>query len=145
MQVIFNYKLIWSTITAFVLFSALLWCSHSTAVSPTEKDFILNLSIIILGITIGWIAGILSSPYGEKEKEQFSTIVKGVTVFFSGYALAKVDPIITVILKPKLFLEPVVAFRAIAFCISLLLALVITFVYRKYAKVTRPKPNSAAA
>lgn len=129
-----NYKLIGSAITALVLLGAILWCAQSTAISPTEKDYILNISIIIVGTTIGWIVGILSSPYGEKEKEQFSTFVKGVTVFFSGYSLAKLDPIITTILKPELFMEPVVAFRGIAFCTSLLLALVITFIYRKYAK-----------
>jgi len=130
-----NYKIVGSTVSAFTLFSALLYCAQSAAISPTEKDFILNLTIIIFGTTIGWIAGILSSPYGQKEKEQFTTIVKGVTVFLSGYAMAKLDPIITVILKPEMFIEPVVAFRAIAFMTSLLLSVVITFVYRKYARV----------
>jgi hypothetical protein len=66
---------------------------------------------------------------------QFSTIVKGVTVFFSGYALAKVDPIITALLKPEAILQqPVVAFRAIAFLTSFLLAMIIAFVYRKYGR-----------
>lgn len=129
-----NYKIYGSTISAIILFGILLWCAQSPALAPTEKEFALHLSVMVLGITIGWIIGILSSPYGETEKEQFSTIVKGVTVFFSGYALAKVDPIITAILKPEAFSEPVVAFRVIAFLISFLLAVVITFVYRKYAK-----------
>ena len=129
-----NYKVIGSTIFAIILFGALLWCAQSAAIAPTEKEFVLHISVMVVGATIGWIIGILSSPYGEKEKEHFSTIVKGVTVFFSGYALAKVDPIITAILKPEAFLEPVVAFRAIAFFTSLLLAVIITFVYRKYAR-----------
>ena len=129
-----NYKIIGSTLSAMVLFGTLLLCANSSAIAPNETEFVLHVSFMVVGATIGWIIGILSSPYGEKEKEQFSTIVKGVTVFFSGYALAKVDPIITELLKPEAFLQPVVAFRAIAFLTSFLLAMLITFVYRKYAR-----------
>ena len=129
-----NYKIIGSTVSASVLFAILVWCAQSAPVSPDEKEFVLHISVMVLGVTIGWVIGILASPYGEKEKEHFSTIVKGVTVFFSGYALAKIDPIITALLKPESFLDPIVAFRVVAFLTSLLLALVITFVYRKYAR-----------
>jgi D-alanyl-lipoteichoic acid acyltransferase DltB (MBOAT superfamily) len=129
-----NYKIIGSTLSAMVLFGILLWCANSSAVSPDEIEFVLHISVMVAGAAIGWIIGILASPYGEKEKEQFSTIVKGVTVFFSGYALAKVDPIITALLKPEAILQPVVAFRAIAFLTSFLLAMIIAFVYRKYGR-----------
>lgn len=125
-------KITGSTFFAIALFCVLLWCAQETSVAPEEKDFVIHVSIMIVGITLGWIIGIIASPYNEEEKEQFSNIVKGVTAFFSGYALAKVDPIITKILSPEVFLEPVVAFRAIAFLTSFLLAVVITFVYRKY-------------
>ena len=131
---VLNYKIVGSTVTAFALFAILIWCAQSTSVSPDEKELVLHISVMVVGVTLGWIIGILTTPYGEKEKEHFSTIVKGVTVFFSGYALAKIDPIISTLLKPETFLEPIVAFRAIAFLTSLLLAVIITFVYRKYAR-----------
>ncbi len=110
-----NYKLQGSTGFIISLFAILLFCASSSAVAPDKTDFILHISVMIGGVAIGWIIGMLASPYGREEKEQFSTIVKGVTVFFSGYVLAKIDPIITTLLKPEAFLKPVAAFRAIAF------------------------------
>ena len=129
-----NYKIIGSTISAVVMGGILIWCANSLAVSPDDKTFVLNISIMIFGTIVGWIVGILASPYGPKEEKQFSTIVQGVAVFFSGYALAKVDPIITALLKPESFLNPIIGFRAIAFLSFFFLSLIVTFVYRQYAR-----------
>ena len=129
-----NYKIIGSTVSALVLFGSLLCCTFSGAVAPDRTELFLHLSFIVMGATLGWIVGIFVSPYSEREKGQFTGIAKGVTVFFSGYALAKIDPIITATLSPEAFSKTVVIFRTVAFLTSFLLAMLIVFIYRKYAR-----------
>ena len=87
---------------------------------------------MVFGAVIGWIVGILSSPYGPSEEKRFSSLVKAVSVFISGYALAKIDPIITALARPELVLSAVIGFRALAFIVFFFLALIITYVYRQY-------------
>lgn len=64
-------KIVGSTVSAILLFSALLWCARTEAVSPYEIEFALHVSVMVIGAAIGWIVGILASPYGEKKGTLF--------------------------------------------------------------------------
>ncbi len=46
-----------------------------------------NLIIVVFGLLIGWLMAMLFSPYSQKDGTVFSAIVKGVSIFFSGYLL----------------------------------------------------------
>ena|SRR5262245_22480587 len=71
---------------------------------------------MLVGLAVGWVFGVLISPL-PGEKEQFQQYAKAVAVFFSGYLLAKIDRIITELLKPAQVLELLPAFRILGFIV----------------------------
>jgi hypothetical protein len=124
-----NNKLVGSWITFLVLYVSLI--VFSIIYGASEKQWIFHLTFMILGSALGWIVGTIASPYSS-EKEEFSAIVKAISVFISGYALAKIDPLITEFLKKENLNDNTLAFRSLVFICSFLLTLVFTFITRKY-------------
>lgn len=47
------------------------------------------------GSAAGWATGIIVSPYDPAEEQQFRSLAKAVYAFATGYALAKLDPLLT--------------------------------------------------
>jgi hypothetical protein len=128
-----NFKQV-STATFAAIFDwIILICCFS--VRNTRTDVFLNLSIFVLGASVGWLIGVLIAPYTAKEQTEFAQYVGIVSTFVSGYLVAKLDPTITKILSPDylLALTATAGFRVIVFSSSLLVATLITFVFRKYA------------
>ena len=124
-----NSKLIGSWVTFFILYLSLI--VFSIVYGTNEKQWIFHLTFMILGTTLGWIVGTIASPY-RSEKEEFSGIGKAISVFFSGYVLAKIDPLITEFLRKENLNDNTLAFRCLLFICSFLLTLVFTFITRKY-------------
>ena len=104
----------------------------SFLIRQTLQDAYLSLALLVLGLTIGWILGVLSAPYTKKEETQFAAYAKAVSVFISGYLLGKIDRLATDILSPEILLKPLAAFRAVAFVAAVLLAALITRTFRVY-------------
>lgn len=57
------------------------------------------LQILILsgtfGATLGWLAGVMATPYSVKEEQRLSRISTVIYGFLSGYALSKLDTLLT--------------------------------------------------
>ena len=107
-------------------------CYFSWVFASSKLDvFALNVAVLLLGITLGWVFGIFISPIGG-EKDEFSQYGKAVSVFFSGYLLAKVDPVFTKLLAAESLFEDLAAFRILSFITSFLVAMLIAFGWRKY-------------
>ena len=68
--------------------------------TPRWPDFAFTFIIGISGVAIGSLLGLLVSPYSEVEEVRFSALAKALGVFFSGYALAKLDPLILWFISP---------------------------------------------
>jgi hypothetical protein len=107
-----------------------------------------NFSILILsgllGAALGWITGILVSPYNKDEKSSFGGVAKLVYGFLSGYALSKLDLVLTENLKTVSVTEKqwvVVCFGFICF----LVALAVTYITRRYWMPTPAKQTPSAA
>ena len=49
------------------------------------------------------VFGLLASPYGPKEGERFSKYASPISLFLSGYALAKIDPLLDKALSVAIF------------------------------------------
>jgi D-alanyl-lipoteichoic acid acyltransferase DltB (MBOAT superfamily) len=128
-----NWKLIMSTIAAFVLGVTIVILTFYIGDTTTIK--VLSLSIIVLGISIGWVIGIIISPYDTSESKQFSIFAKTLATFISGYLIGKIDKFIEEIFKPSFLFDSVNGFRMIAFVSVLLISMLITFIYRTYARV----------
>jgi hypothetical protein len=125
-----HWKLVGTCTGASVFLLALV--ALSFLIRQTLQDAYLSLALLVLGLTIGWVLGILSAPYTKKEETQFAVYAKAASVFVSGYLLGKVDRLATHILSPEVLLKPMAAFRAVAFVAAVLLAALITRTFRVY-------------
>ncbi len=115
---------------AVVIIAAQCYFSWVFANSKLEV-FALNVAVLLLGVSLGWVFGIFISPIGS-EKDEFSQYGKAVSVFFSGYLLAKIDPVFTKLLAAESLFEDLAAFRLLSFVTSFLVAMLIAFGWRKY-------------
>jgi hypothetical protein len=126
-----NFKIIWSTVTACILGAVLIVLSFY--LGNSSKEVAINIAVMVLGISLGWLIGIIISPYSVNEKKMFSEYTKAIGVFASGYLVGKIDRFIEALLRPDFILDSTIGFRFIAFISSLVIAIMITFVYRHYA------------
>jgi hypothetical protein len=125
-----NYKLAGSAISGVVLAGTVIYLSF--LVGDDARATALNLLVVVFGLALGWLLGILVSPYSTKEEQKFSEYAKVFGVFASGYLVAKTDQVIATLLHPDFVLDFIHGFRLLAFLVSLILGLVITFVFRQY-------------
>lgn len=129
-----NYKLLGSSASAAVLSIALVVLTVKFSTEPAQAAF--SLLILVAGYAIGWLLGIVVSPYSKEEKDSFTEYAKALGAFASGWLVGKIDKVVEAIFQPDFLLkEPLNSFRIIAFGSALIIALVITFVFRMYASV----------
>lgn len=126
-----NYKLTVSAISAVVLGGTVVYLSLVVG-EDAKAASSLNLLIVVLGLSIGWLFGILLSPYSESEEKKFTNYAKAFGIFASGYLIGKVDKVLEELLKPDFILDSVHGFRVMAFAAAFVVGLVITFVFRRY-------------
>jgi hypothetical protein len=94
----------------------------------------MNLTVAAMGFAVGWLLGILLSPYSNNEQTRFTTYASAFGVFASGYLLGKTDKVLETILDPTFILDSVHGFRLLAFSTALILGLIVTFMFRQYAR-----------
>jgi hypothetical protein len=128
-----NWKVIGSTAAAVVLGGTMVVLSFF--IGDTTTVVVLNLAILALGFSVGWIIGILISPYDTEESKRFSVFTKAVGVFASGYLVGKIDKLVERILNPDFVLDSIHGFRIIAFLSATIVAMLVTFIYRWYTTV----------
>lgn len=126
-----NWKLIFTGIFGCLLGTTFFVLCFYVGASAT--DYSLNLAIMAAATTIGWLLGIVASPYDQAEQQRFSSVTRAVSAFVSGYLAAKLDALVNAVVAPGLILNPLPGFRALLFLGSALLATIGTFAYRKYA------------
>lgn len=125
-----NYKLWFSGAFGAVLGGTVIYLS---LLSVTDiKASSINLLLVVLGLALGWLFGILLSPYTTSEKNRFSEYSKAFGVFASGYLIGKIDKVLEEILKTDFLFDSVHGFRVMAFLASFIISLVVTFVFRSY-------------
>ena len=125
-----NAKVGATFVSAFVL--GLILLIITIMMSPDRRVWALNGSILVLGVSAGWLMGIVASPYDASEEKQFFTFGKALSVFASGYLVGKVDKLTERVLSPDFLLNPGVAFHVMIFVSAFLISLVVTFVARRY-------------
>ena len=80
-------------------------------IGASNKDIALNLTMIVFGISLGWLTGIVASPYTNNEEAKFTTFTKAFGVFVSGYLIGKIDGLIESLSAPQIIMESVNGFR----------------------------------
>ena len=126
-----NWKLWGSTLTAALLAAMLIVLALLIGESPSSRY--INIALLVLGACSGWLVGTVVSPYDPKEEREFSTYTKAFTAFVSGYAVAKIDKTVEAIFAPAFLLQPLSGFRVIGFVSAFIIAMLITFFFRRYA------------
>lgn len=128
-----NWKIVGSTVSATVLLAVL--CALAFMTGGPKPTVEMNFAVLTLGASLGWIIGIIVSPYSTQEQTKFTALSKAVAAFASGYLVGKVDKLVEKLFDPAFALESVHGFRLLAFVSAFAIVMVLTFVYRRYARV----------
>lgn len=126
---------------AIILYVGALWLAFRFQEKP--HDLPINLALVLVGSCVGWLAGILVTPY-EGQQDQFSKYAAGVGLFVSGYLVSKVDAAIVHVLKPEVLFTPMVGFRVLLTIGSIALALVLASSIRFYSNTCVQSVNKAS-
>jgi hypothetical protein len=127
-----NYKILGSTAAGGALGVALVALCFFVGTGPEVRA--LNLAVLIAAASTGWLVGVLVSPYDAREAQTFPKYAATVSAFASGYLVSKLDRVLEEILKPEFLFSSVVGFRVLAGIAAFATALLITYVYRAYAR-----------
>jgi len=104
-----------------------------------------NFAVCIFGAILGWITGIVISPYDGEEKNRFASVGQTVSAFLSGYFISKLDqPVTALVIKISKNIsdgaydtisdDMVFKFRVIAFFTSFFVSMITLYVFRVYHK-----------
>jgi hypothetical protein len=127
-----NYKIVCSTAVAIGLKLVLL--TSCFYVSTTKQAIAINVSILIAGVALGWLIAILATPYGVSEADRFLTYKQTISAFVGGYLISKIDGSLANILAWDNLQNPESGFRVVVFVAGFLLSMLLTYVYRTYAR-----------
>jgi hypothetical protein len=130
-KIVLTKPVLFAGIAAGIMELELLVCCF--VVASDRRGYAVNISILVLGTSLGWILGMAISPYDVKEKGDFGAYLKAVSAFFSGYLVAKIDPLARYF-EPMFRSTPDAGFRLILFFSALIVAMGMTFVNRRYAE-----------
>jgi len=86
-----NFKLATGYVLGALAFSYAVYAGQTIGASNTES--VLNVLLCVAGGVFGWIAGILITPRAD-EKKDFLKIGGALMTFITGFALAKIEPIL---------------------------------------------------
>ena len=128
----------WKLTTSFAVTS--IWVIIAAALLFTWWDGVVTLSALV-GVALGWFAGILLAPYDNEEK-RFEKLSKSVAGFISGYLVAKSDRVFDLVVEKNasgpLILNPYFG-RAIWMGVGcFVMAGLTVFVARTYAGAVDP-------
>lgn len=119
--------------TIAVLFGvSLIYLSFTTATVVDPRT--LNVLVAITGMVLGWVIGVVITPYSANEESRFAGYARAFSVFASGYLVGKIDAGVSALFNPDLWASNAfLAFRVLLFVCSVLVGLLISFMYRQYA------------
>jgi MFS family permease len=126
-----NWKLISSYIIGATILIAMIIAAF--VFPPQKQDSWMSLMLLIAGISVGWIIGIVISPYTTGEKTKFESYMKAVASFLSGYVVAHLNDLIKHIMKPEFLDNPLHLFQLILLFAGFCVSLVVVYYTRQYA------------
>jgi hypothetical protein len=119
---------IFASLLGVALISLAAWVSWDD-----PKQISASWVLLILAAAGGWLFGMLVSPYGPSEKEQFSEYSKIVSTAVGGYLVGKIDPIVSSLTRADFNTLAIV--RTAGTFSAFLLATIIVFLFRRYATI----------
>jgi MFS family permease len=125
----------WRLISSYIIGAAILIAMIIAAFvfPPQKQDRWMSLMLLIGGISVGWIIGIIMSPYTAGEKTKFESYMKAVASFLSGYVVAHLNDLIKHIMKTEFLGNPLHLFQLILLLASFCVSVVLVYYTREYA------------
>lgn len=120
----------WATVGTVAGFVTPLFYFGSV-IANNQNAYALTVAIILAGGALGWVIGIFISPLPD-EKDQFQSYAKATAAGISGYALAKIDPLLTTLLATETALSLENSFRLLAFMVAFIVSMLASFGWRRY-------------
>lgn len=127
-----NIKIIGGTVAAFLLGTVLILLAF--AVDKCTEVRAVNVLALVSGAAVGWLLGVAVSPYDAREASAFPKYAGAVSAFVSGYVVSKLDRVLEHLLRPEFVASAVGAFRLLGGFCALILALLLTYIYRSYVR-----------
>lgn len=125
-----NYDMVASLITAGAFLIAFMILSFKIG---SCTDWQITIPIFLASLAVGWTLGIFISPYGAAEQKDFATYGKAISVFLSGYVVARLDQELGKdSIKP--FLTEVNILRICGSFVLIISAAVVVFTARRYSQ-----------
>src|SRR5262249_46226834 len=102
--------------------------------------FAYSVVVGLTGIVIGWLIGVLVSPF-RWEESKFTDYGKALVTFVSGYVLSKIDPLIRAATGEGGALSEDYLFRIGLFTICLGCSLIGMYIFRRYVAIPVPRKH----
>lgn len=134
-----DLKLRTSACTLVVLAAVLVVANYMLWENP--KEFFTSVMVMVFGACLGWLSGLVASPYTDREASRFNSFSKAAGTFASGYLLAKADNLFSELMSKEFLLNFEIGIRMISFFCAFAIFFLITFIFRNYAPNTR-LPNN---
>jgi len=132
-RVDWNYK-VWSTLLFAIIFAtALLYFSYQR--HHKWDELWTTYILCVCGCIFGWLIGIITTPYDDRDANKLSKFSTMAGTFISGYLLSKIDGLIGKVLDPKTFFDSFTGLRVMLFISFFLLTWIVVFVFRVYTLV----------
>jgi hypothetical protein len=96
------------------------------------NQLIYVLMAMVFGSALGWVVGLILSPYDSGERAAFANVGKLVYGFLSGYFVSKMDPVVTDITRNGVTTSPGILIVATALMASFLVSGATSYISRSY-------------
>jgi len=128
----FNFKVLSTIIFAVIFATLLLWLAYKVT---SDGQYYLTYILCISGCILGWLIGIVTTPYDDDDAKKIGNFSKMIGTFLSGYLLSKFDGIISKMLNPDTFFSSTFGLRFLLFVSFFVISWIVVFVFRLYTNV----------
>lgn len=133
----FNYK-----VKSTVIFAVFFAVAFTIFICASERtaDCMTTFILCAAGCVLGWLVGILTTPYGTEDKNNLNNFSKLAGTFISGYLLAKLDKILEQLMEPTQFIGTLTGIRFVLVIVFFIMTYIVVFVFRIYTRADEPTP-----
>jgi hypothetical protein len=101
-------------------------------IARSVSEFALTIVILTAASVGGWVAGIISSPGDGAEEARFSKLSQAISVFASGYLVAKFDALTNHLFSVQFLGDSLQASRAIGILSDFVVTFIAAYATRQY-------------
>jgi hypothetical protein len=114
------------------------------ALMQTPQQWAITGIVVLVGSAVGWIIGVIISPYNEGERSQFGAYIGAVAAFGSGYLLGEIRPLLAQAFGQRDVLTLIGEhwLHGAAFIIALIASMLYTHAIRAYSPHAEQQLNS---